>query len=327
MRFHTPELSRRTVLSALAAATTLSLAEPGFAAAPMMNAQVPAAYRFKLGGFECTVVSDGPLKLGAYNTEMFKGYPQERIDEILSANFIDKNNFQVEQNTLVVNTGSKLILIDTGIGFRPIYGPRSGRLLTNLRAAGIDPASIDVVAISHAHPDHVWGLVDEGGKPHFPNAQIHMTEADLAYWTDEAKLSHPTLGGAIKLIRDTLLPLRERMLFVKDGADVVTGIQALASPGHTVGHTSYVINSQSSSLIYVGDLGHNPSLQMEIPRAEFTRDTDPKQGVTTRLRVFDMVAAQKMPIIAYHFPWPGLGHVAKSGDVYRYVATDMQTVL
>ncbi len=303
------------------------LAQPAPASHPMANEQVPAAYRFKVGGFECTVVSDGPLKLGAFSPELFRGFTQERIDEILAANFLDKDNFEVEQNALVVNTGEKLVLIDTGMGFRKVYGPRSGRLLANLRAAGINPASIDVVALSHAHPDHVWGLVGEDGKPNFPNAQIYITEADLDYWTDEAKLSDPALGRYIGPIRDTLLPLRERIVFLNDGKDVVPGVQALSTPGHTVGHTSFVVSSQGSSIVYIADLAHRPLLQMENPRAEFTRDTDPKQGVSSRLRVFDMVASGKIPIVAYHFPWPGVGHVAKSGDNYRYVAIEMQTVL
>ncbi|HXM31949.1 MAG TPA: MBL fold metallo-hydrolase, partial [Xanthobacteraceae bacterium] len=271
--------------------------------------------------------SDGPLKLGTFTTEMFKGITQERIDEILATNFLDKSNFTIDQNALVVNTGGKLVLIDTGMGFRKVYGPRTGHLLSNLRAAGIDPASIDVVALSHGHPDHVWGLVGEDGKPNFPNAQIYITQADLEYWTDEAKLSDPALGHYIGPIRDTLLPLRDRIVFLKDGQDVVAGVQALSTPGHTVGHTSFVISSQGSSLVNIADLGHQPQLQMENPRAEFARDTDPQQGVTTRLRVFDMVASQKIPIVAYHFPWPGLGHVAKNGEAYRYVAVEMQTVL
>jgi hypothetical protein len=173
MRFRPSEPSRRAVLSGLTVATASGLSQ-GFAAGPIANAQVPAAYRFKLGGFECTVVSDGPLRLGTFSAETFTGYTQERIDAILADNFLDKSNFVVEQNALVVNTGGKLVLIDTGIGFRQVYGPRSGRLLTNLRAASIDPASIDVIAVSHAHPDHVWGLVSEDGKPNFPNAQIHI---------------------------------------------------------------------------------------------------------------------------------------------------------
>ena len=294
---------------------------------PMANVQLPAAYRFKLGGFECTVVSDGPLRLGVASAELFKGITAERIDEVFSASFLDKDNFFVEQNALVVNTGAKLVLIDTGLGFRKVYGPRTGHLLANLRAAGIDPASIDVVALSHGHPDHVWGLVGEDGKPSFPNAQIYITQADLEFWTDEGKLSDPALGPYIGPIRDTLLPLRDRMVFLKDGQDVVPGLQALSTPGHTVGHTSFVISSHGSSIVYLADLGHQPVLQMENPRAEFTRDTDPKQGVSSRLRVFDMVAGGKIPILAYHFPWPGIGHVARSGDSYRYVPIEMQTVL
>jgi formate dehydrogenase accessory protein FdhD len=176
------------------------------------------------------------------------------------------------------------------------------------------------------HPDHVWGLAGEGGKPNFPSAQIYVTQADLDYWTDEAKLSDPALGHYIGPIRDALLPLRDRMVFLKDGQDVVPGVQALSTPGHTVGHSSFVISSQGSSLVNIADLAHQPVLQMENPRAEFARDTDPKQGVTTRLRVFDMVANQKIPILAYHFPWPGMGHIAKRGDRYRYVAVEMQTV-
>ncbi len=192
---------------------------------------------------------------------------------------------------------------------------------------GIDPASIDIVALSHAHPDHVWGLAGEDGKPNFPNAQIYITQADFDYWTDEAKLSHPTLGRYIGPIRDTLLPLRERILFLNDGKDVVPGVQALSTPGHTVGHTSFVVSSQGNSIVYLADLAHRPLLQMENPRAEFTRDTDPQQGVSSRLRVFDMAASQKIPILAYHFPWPGIGHVARRDDAYRYVPVEMQTVL
>jgi len=193
----------------------------------MANEQMPAAYRFKVGGLECTVVSDGPLRLGTFSAELFKGVTQERIDEFVAANFLDKDNFVINQNALVVNTGDKLVLVDTGMGFRKVYGPRTGHLLANLRAAGVDPESIDVVALSHAHPDHVWGLVGEDGKPHFPNAQIHICQGDLEYWTDEAKLSDPTLGHYIAPIRDTLLPLRDRMLFLQDGQEVVPGMQAL----------------------------------------------------------------------------------------------------
>ena len=119
----------------------------------------------------------------------------------------------------------------------------------------------------------------------------------------------------------------DRIVFLKDGQEVLSVIQSLSTPGHTVGHTSFVISSHGSSIIYTGDLAHRPLLQMENPRAEFARDTDPQQGVVSRLRVFDMAASGQIPIVAYHFPWPGVGHVATNGDSYRYVAIEMQTVL
>jgi glyoxylase-like metal-dependent hydrolase (beta-lactamase superfamily II) len=327
MKVHARELSRRAVLAGLTTATAAGLPQPASASAPMANMQVPAGYRFKLGGFECTAVSDGPLRLGTFSAETFKGITQEHIDEVVAANFLDKDNFVVDQNALVVNTGEKLVLIDTGMGYRKPYGPRTGHLVANLRGAGVDPASIDVVLLSHAHPDHVWGLVSQDGKPNYPNAQIHITQADLDYWTDERKLSDPGIGEYIGPIRDALLPLRDRMVFIKDGQEAAPGMQALSTPGHTVGHTSFVVSSQGRSLVYTADLGHQPALQMENPRAEFARDTDPKQGVATRLRIFDMVASQKVPIIAYHFPWPGIGHITKRGDRYDYIPVEMQTVL
>ncbi len=212
-----------------------------------------------------------------------------------------------------MNTGDKLVLIDTGMGFRKVYGPRSGRLLANLRAAGIDPVSIDVVALSHAHPDHVWGLVGEDGMPNFPNAQIYISQLDLEFWTDEAKLSDPALGRYIGPIRDTLLPLRERIVFLNNGKDVVPGMQALSTPGHTVGHTSFVVNSQGNSIVYIGDLAHQPLLQMENPRAEFSRDTDPKQGVSSRAaRIRHGGERENSNLVAYLVsPGPASSHVAQ----------------
>ena len=121
--------------------------------------------------------------------------------------------------------------------------------------------------------------------------------------------------------------MRDRIVFIKDGQEVIPGMQALSTPGHTVGHTSFAISAQNSSIVYIGDLGHQPLLQMENPRVEFARDTDPKEGVASRLSVFDIVAIGKIPIVAYHFPWPGIGHIATSGDYYRYVRIEMQTVL
>ena len=141
-------------------------------------------------------------------------------------------------------------------------------LLANLRGAGIDPASIDVVASQPRSPGRCLGARQRRRQAELPNAQIHITQADLEYWTDEAKLSNPALGHYIGPTCDALLPWRDRMAFLKDGQEFISGMQALSTPGHTVGHTSFVINSQDSAIVYTGDLGHQPLLQMENRRAE-----------------------------------------------------------
>jgi glyoxylase-like metal-dependent hydrolase (beta-lactamase superfamily II) len=135
------------------------------------------------------------------------------------------------------------------------------------------------------------------------------------------------IGAFIEPTRQQLLPNRDRIVFLKDGQEVVPGVQAMAAPGHTVGHTIFMITSQGKTLCNIGDLGHQYVLSTEKPRVEFAFDTDGKQAAASRIRVFDMLAAQRMPFLAYHFPWPGVGHLAKQGDGYRYFPLPMQTAL
>jgi len=322
-------LSRRRLLAGISAAGLAGLAPlpRAQAKAPMLNAQAPAYYRFKVGAFEATVISDGPLAMGEPKPELFAGVTKDAITHALAENFLPADNLSLEQNALVVNTGDRLVLIDTGTGSAKMFGDRSGRLLTNLRAAGFDPADIDSIVLSHAHPDHCWGLVGADGARNFPNAQIHIAQADLDFWTDEAKRSAPFIGQLIDPTRAALLPYRDRVVFVKDGQEVVPGIQALSAPGHTVGHTIFMISSQGQTLCNVADLAHHHVLVLENPKVEFGFDTDPKQGAATRIRVFDMLAAQRIALIAYHFPWPGIGHVVSHGGGYRFIAAPLQMVL
>ncbi len=324
-----PLFSRRSLLagaSALALAGVAPLA-PARARAPMQNAQAPAFYRFKIGAFEATVISDGPLVLGEPKPEMFVGLSKDAITRSLEENFLAPDNVVLEQNALVLNTGDRLVLFDTGTGGANMFGDKSGRLLGNLRAAGFDPKDFDAVVLTHAHPDHCWGLVGANGTHNFPKAQIYITQSDLEFWTDEGKRSAQFIGQLIDPTRAALLPHRDRMVFVKDGQEVLPGIQALAAPGHTVGHTIFMITSQGKSICNVADLAHHHVLVLENPKIEFGFDTDPKQGAATRIRFFDMLAAQRIPIIAYHFPWPGVGHVARRDGGFHYVAMPLQTVL
>lgn len=326
---HSLPISRRAVLAGASAAALTGFSAAAVAKAPMLGTQVPGYYRFKIGAFEATAVSDGPLNLGEPQPGMFKGLNKDDLGKALADNFLPANALKLQQNALVINTGDKLVLIDTGAGFQKLMGPDSGKLLANLKAAGINAEDIDAVALTHAHPDHCWGLLAEDGAKNFPNAQIYMAQEDFDFWTDPAKAAgNDMLKGFIDGTRKQLLPLRERIVFFKDGQEFIPGIQAISAPGHTVGHTIFMITSDGKSLCNTADLAHHHVLSLERPQLEFTFDTDGAQGARSRMRMFGMLAAQRIPILAYHFPWPGVGHVAKQGSGgFRFYPSPLQTAL
>jgi glyoxylase-like metal-dependent hydrolase (beta-lactamase superfamily II) len=324
-------LSRRALIAGTSATALVGgwPLEAALAKAPMRNMPAPGFYRFKVGAFEVSVVSDGPLNLGPPSADLFKGLSNDEVVQVLTNNYLPTDAIKVEQNVLVINTGPHLVLIDTGIGpTSKVFGPDSGRLLANLRAAAIEPGAIDTILITHAHPDHCFGLMSAKGARQFPKAQIYMTQADLEFFTDESKagindMMKMLIGGA----RQNLLPNRDRIVFIKDGQEVVPGIQAMFTPGHTVGHTSFMITSQGQSLFNTGDVCHHHIISTERPRVPFAFDTDGQQGVASRLKVFDMLSSTRTPMLAYHFPWPGVGFIGKQGDSYRYFPAPMRTLL
>jgi glyoxylase-like metal-dependent hydrolase (beta-lactamase superfamily II) len=320
-------LGTATVAGA-AALSGLPLSQ-SLARAPFATTQAPYYYRFTHGKMQATVVSDGILPLGD-PSGTFLGTSKEEIGKMLTDNFLSTTNVVLEQNILVLNTGDKLVLFDTGMGTSQMFGPTPGKMLANLKVAGIDPNDVDAIVATHAHCDHVWGIMGDDGKPNFPNAQIYISQADFDYWTDEAKLAikEPAFMKAfVEGARKNLLPNRDRTVFFKDGQEFLPGIQAMAAPGHTVGHTIFMITSDGKSLAAIGDLTHHQVLLLEKPRIEFAFDTDPKQSANTRVRVLDTLAANKIPLIAYHFPWPGVGHVAKQGEGFRFYPSPLQMVL
>jgi glyoxylase-like metal-dependent hydrolase (beta-lactamase superfamily II) len=319
-------LSRRQVLggtTAAAAAGLLGGSAPVMAKAPVLGTQVPAFYRFKLGSIEATIISDGPLSIGDPK-RTFRGPTGEQMDKMMSDHFLPTDNVVLDQNVLVINTGDKLALFETGMSSVK-RNDAMGRLVANLKLAGIDAADIDAVIPTHAHIDHIGGIMAADGSRNFPNAQIHIAQADLEFWTDDKRLGTPAEGSALAA-KKNLLPNRDRIVFYQDGKDVLPGVQAIHTPGHTVGHTSFVINSGGQSLFIVGDLMHHVIL-IENPQMEVVFDTDPKQGIQTRIKVMDMLAAQRLRSLVYHLPWPGLGHFAKQGDGFHFVAEPMQVVL
>jgi len=298
------------------------------AAAPFANTQAPAWYRFRWGDFEATVVSDGVLPLG----EPAGGFPTSPPGEarrLLEAAFLRPDNVMLEQNCLVLNTGRQLILFDTGMGesmgpASQMFGPTTGRLMANLRAAGIDPAAIDMVVLTHPHCDHCWALVDADGRRNFPNAQVALSEVDLRYWTDDNNKRGPEFMTAfIDGAKRNLGAYRDRMVMVRDEGEVVPGVTALFAPGHTLGHHCYAITSQGRTLINSGDLAHHHVLLLRQPMWEFAYDTDPALSARSRRRMLQSVAQDGHAMLSYHFPWPGMGHVTREGEGFAWRSAPM----
>src|ERR1700694_5420611 len=323
MTYH---VSRRSLLALGAGlGATAMMGGNALARAPKVGTQSPYFHRFILGAAEVTVVSDGPLPLGDPSST-FLGVPKEEVKKMLTDNFLSPDNVVLEQNSPIVNMGDKLVLFDTGMGTSKAFGPTTGRQQKSMAEAGIKPQDIDAVVLSHAHIDHIGGIVDAADKPLFPHAQFYIAQSDFDFWTDEGKMGS-LLKDFIVHARKNLLPVRDRLVYFKDGQEFLPGIQAIATPGHTVGHHIFMVTSEGKSFAFLGDLTHHQVLLLEKPRMEFAYDTDPKMAANTRVKNLDMLAANKTAVMSYHFPWPGYGHVVKNGDGFRYIAEPMNMQL
>lgn len=278
------------------------------------NKQPAAFYRFRLGSVEATVISDGPISLGPPENT-FIDAPAHELRQMMTDLGLPAPAMAIQQNALVIDTGNALALFETGMNSMR-ESEAMGRLPDNLKAAGFDPTDIDFVIATHTHIDHIGGILTADGTQNFPNAQIFVSQADLEYWSSDARIGGPG-EHSLHAVRKNLLPNLDRVLFYEDGKDVIPGVQAMLTAGHTVGHTSFVVNASDDTLFVMGDLVHH-QLIVQRPRMKDFYDTDRELGIETRVKVMNMLADERMLSIGYHLPWPGIGYFSRRGDGFYF---------
>jgi glyoxylase-like metal-dependent hydrolase (beta-lactamase superfamily II) len=286
-------------------------------ATPMAGTQAPGFYRIKVGDYEVTVVSDGSLTLDA---SLFAG-DAAGAEKLLRDAHLPTTNIPTPLNTWLINTGGKLLLVDTGGGAN--FAPTVGRLPQNLAAAGVDPGAIDAVVITHPHPDHIPGLIKADGSMLFPNAVVHVNGDDHAFWTsDEIRGKAPEeFRGFFDMAKAAIKPYAEagKLQMYKDGTDFAPGVSSMFLPGHTVGHSMVRVSSGSGDFLIFGDIVHNAALQFAHPERSVAFDTDAALALKNRKKVFDMVTTDRLLFSGGHLPFPGIGHASKAGNGYVFV--------
>jgi glyoxylase-like metal-dependent hydrolase (beta-lactamase superfamily II) len=322
-------LTRRQLVAsatAIGAASMIGMpaARPAHAAAAMLGVDQPTHYRFKLGSFEVTMLLDADAFIDGPWPLIGGNGPREDVDRLMADNLLPANKYQPGFTPMVINTGSQLILFDTGNGERGfVPRPSGGWLAAKLAPAGFDPKDIDVVVLSHGHPDHIGGLF-EGRQVLFPNARYVMGAVEYDFWSPEGKHTGD-LETFASLFRDYVVPLAEKVTFLKPGDDVAPGIRAVGSRGHTPGHLSFQIESEGKSLFFLGDCAHHQVASLARPDWHCVFDVEPEQAAATRARVFAMLAAERIAVAAYHMPFPSLGYIEREGERgYRWLPHSYQ---
>jgi glyoxylase-like metal-dependent hydrolase (beta-lactamase superfamily II) len=323
------ELNRRTVLAGAAAATAAALSAstaipPARAAAPAAGKQAPGFYRYKVGDYEVTVVTDGVNRFKL--PDNFVGnVSKDEVNAALAAAYLEKDMMAVPYSPIVVNTGSRLIVIDTGTGEANLTASKgsAGQFQANLAAAGIDAKAIDTVIISHYHGDHVNGLLKADNTLAFPNAEILVPAAEHKFWMDDGEMSRAPAGRMEGLFKNNRRvfsgEILKRVKTYEAGKEIAPGITSVATYGHTPGHTSQVIASGSSKVYVQADVTNVPFLFVRNPGWHLVFDQDPKAAEETRRKVYDMLVAEKLMVQGFHYPFPAMAHVEKSATGYREV--------
>ena len=309
-------------LAAVALTTALPL-QTAHAEAPLAKVQAPGYYRMKVGAFEVTALSDGTVALPM--DKLLTGQKPEVITDRLAQAYL-KVPVETSVNGYLVNTGSKLVLIDAGAA--GLFGPTLGKLVANLKAAGYTPEQIDEIYITHMHPDHVGGLVADG-KPVFPNAVVRADVREGEFWLSTANMDKAPADGK-GFFQGAMASLNPYVAAGKlkpfDGAtELLPGIRAVPAPGHTPGHTIYVAESQGSRIVFWGDLMHVAAVQFPLPATTIAFDTDSKTAAPQRIKNFADAAKQGYFVAGAHLSFPGIGQLRTDGKGYRWIPANYQS--
>ena len=324
-RFH--RLFQLSVLSAaiaLGGAALVAAPTAASAAAPQLRTQAPGFYRTMLGDFEITALSDGTVDL---DVAKLLAEPAAKTDAAMAKAFVH-GPLETSVNAYLVNTGTRLVLVDAGAG--TLFGPTLGKLLASLQAAGYAPEQVDDVFITHMHPDHVGGLSANGQRV-FPNATLHADKRDSDFWLSQANLDKAPeamkgfFQGAMASV-NPYVAAGKYQPFEADG-EPVPGIRTIASHGHTAGHTSYLVESKGQRLLVIGDLIHVASVQFADPGVTIAFDSDAKAAAASRATVFAQAAKDGALVGAAHLQFPGLGHLRAAGKSWQWVPANYSTEL
>ena len=320
--------TRRSLIATSAACAAAAVMPHGsaLAAAPKVGKQAPGFFRFNIGDFEVTALHDGTVE-SKIDANRIPNAPLEDVLKHMESQFMPTNPGLNQFNAMVVNTGSKLVLIDSG--FNNNGAPTTGRLNDNLVAAGIDPKTIDTVLVSHFHPDHINGLRNKEGELVYPQAELVVPAGDYAHFMDEAKMNAvpEAARGAFKTAARVFGPIAKDVKQSEWSKEWAPGITAIQSDGHTPGHTSFVISSGNKTLLVIGDASNDPRIFARKPDWHLGFDLDKPRAVETRKKLLDMASADKMQVSFYHAAFPATGFVAKSGSGYDWFPISYTEVL
>jgi glyoxylase-like metal-dependent hydrolase (beta-lactamase superfamily II) len=318
--------SRRDVLrlvggAASAAALGTGLPAVAQAAAPMMGVSRPSIYRFKVGSFEVTNILDGYVQNPAGPHPTFgNNQPADAVYKYAADNGLPPKKLENPYVNTLVNTGKELVLFDTGNGTERMK--TAGKLRELMVTAGYKPEQVDVVVITHGHPDHIGGLTQDG-KPAYPNARYVFGQVEFDYWRKGENIADARKANREQFMK-VAVPFGEKATFLKGEGEVVSGIRAIPVFGHSPGMMAFHVESEGQRLLVWADVANHYVLSIQQPDWHVSFDYDKQAAVATRQRIFDMVSKDRLAVSGYHMPFPAVGFVEKTSTSYRWVPAGYQ---